>query len=95
MPSPDLLRRLDAVPAELAELRAEVAASLPPNLEEVPDEADDMADGNLLDTTAAAARFNYPRNTVTRWAREGAGVRRGGRWLVSVPRLRRRLNGGS
>jgi hypothetical protein len=57
-------------------------------------DAADLADGNLLDTHAAQERFGYPRNTLARWCRiEGLGVRRGGRWLVSVPRLQRRLNG--
>jgi len=56
-------------------------------------EADDLADGNLLDTTAAQERFGYPRDTIALWCRQGCGVKRGGRWLASVPRLQRRING--
>jgi hypothetical protein len=107
MPDPDLtglLRRLDMAlqhqEAALAELRAvrdEVSASLPAPAEvggTIVPPADDLADGNLLDTHAASARFNYPTNTLAKWARtEGLGVKRGGRWLVSIPRLQRRLNG--
>jgi len=55
---------------------------------------DDLAEANLLDTTSASSRFNYPRNTIAKWCRdEDLGVMRGGRWLVSIPRLQRRLNG--
>ena len=91
-----ILARLDAIMAELAALRAEVASSLPAPVyyTRVVHEADDLAEANLLDTTSASARFGYPRCTVTRWCREGDGVKRGGRWLASVPRLQRRLNGG-
>jgi hypothetical protein len=101
----DLLARLDAIAAELAALRAEVAATsgtIVPPLEgngsasdNCPKDAHDLADGNLLDTHAAQERFGYPRNTIALWCRtEGLGVIRGGRWLASVPRLQRRLNGG-
>jgi hypothetical protein len=46
----------------------------------------------LIDTCAASARFNLPQDTLRKWARrEGCGVRRGGRWLISVPRVRKRL----
>ena len=77
--------------ARLPELRAVVVASLPaPAADErgtynLPTPGDDdLADSNLLDTTSAAERFNYPRNTLAKWCRtEGVGVRRGGRWLVS------------
>src|SRR5262245_38416078 len=93
----DLLQRLDRIMAELAELRAElVAVSLPASAAEGNGlDVDDLADTNLLDTTSAQERFGYDRHTLARWCRmEGLGVRRGGRWLVSIPRLQRRLNGG-
>ena len=55
---------------------------------------DDLAPEQLLDTTAAQERFGYPQDTIRKWCRtEGLGVMQGGRWLVSVPRLQRRLNG--
>jgi hypothetical protein len=98
MAGPDLLERIDRIMAELAALRAAVAGGstiveaeaggtiVPP--------ADDLADGNLLDTHAAQERFGYPQDTIRKWCRtENLGVMRGGRWLVSVPRLRQRLNG--
>ena len=89
-----ILARLDAIMAELAELRAEVAASLPtPAAEGNGLDAADLADGNLLDTHAAAARFGIPADCLRRWARETRntpgdeiGRRKGGRWLVSIPR---------
>jgi hypothetical protein len=60
----------------------------------------DLADGSLIDTTAAAARFGCPSDQLRRWARETAGTeqaigaRHGGRWLFSPARIRARLNGG-
>ena len=80
----NLLRRFDAALSELAELRAELVALMPP-AEVNGLDADDLADGNLLDTTSAAARFGFPQNTIRKWCRtEDLGVMRGGRWLVSV-----------
>ena len=69
---------------ELAELREAVVSALPTPPAEVNGlDVDDLADSNLLDTTAAAERFNYDRHTLARWCRtEALGVRRGGRWLV-------------
>ena len=67
----DILARLDAIMAELAELRAEVAATMPaPAAEGNGLDAADLADGNLLDTHAAAARFGIPADCLRRWARE-------------------------
>ena len=90
-----ILARLDAIMAELVELRAEVVAMMPvETLYNVQDIADDLADGSLLDTHSAAARFGYAQDTIRKWCRtEGLGVMRGGRWLVSIPRLQRRING--
>lgn len=97
MPGPDLLERIDRILAELAALRAAVAgaeAADEKGMHIVHTPADDLSDANLLDTHSAAARFNYPTNTLAKWCRtEGLGVKRGGRWLISVPKLRRRLNG--
>jgi hypothetical protein len=78
--------------ARLLELRAAVAGTEEFTSPQVV--ADDLAPEHLLDTHSASARFNYPRNTLAKWCRdEGLGVRRGGRWLISVPKLQRRLNG--
>ena len=88
-----LIERLDAIIAELAELRAQVAASTPPTCNGL-DASDDFAPEHLIDTHAAAERFSHPRDTVAKWCREdGCGIRRGARWLVSIPRLQRHLNG--
>jgi hypothetical protein len=100
MASPaDLLARLDAVLAELAALREEVAAvegTIFPSSSMFAStivEPNDLSEGNLLDTHAASARFGYPRDTIALWCRQGDGVKVGGRWMASVPRLQRRLNG--
>lgn len=98
MPAPDLLARIDRAIAELQAIRAAVAGERErefTNTELVdPSGADDLADEHLIDTHSAAARFNYPTNTLAKWCRtEGLGVKRGGRWLISIPRMQRRLNG--
>jgi hypothetical protein len=97
---PDLLVRLDAAIHELQAIRHELAgqvhlpaptaAEIGPNLDRSND-PDDLAD--MLDTTSAAARLNYPTDTIRKWCREGAGRKIGGRWMASVPRLKARLNG--
>ena len=96
----DLLRRLDAVLAELAELRAEVAAILP-----APDDdakgvcttdtlGDDLAPEHLIEISTAVERFNRPADSL-RWIcrKQGCGVKVAGRWMASEPRLARYLNG--
>jgi hypothetical protein len=88
----DLLERIDRIAALVAELRAEVAG-IDLKSEANGLDADDLAPEHLLDTTSAQERFGYPRNTLAKWAREGLGVRRGGRWLLDPEKLRRRLNG--
>jgi hypothetical protein len=96
-----LLARLDAAIAELQAIRAELAgfdALNPPaakGMDSVHTLADDdLSPEHLLDTTSAQERFGHPRNTLAKWCREeGLGVRRGGRWLISIPRLQRHLNG--
>jgi hypothetical protein len=91
MPGAALLEKLDAAIAALIELRAELADVL--KSEEISD-TDNLAPEHLLDTTSASQRFNFPRDTLAKWCREeGLGVRQGGRWLVSIPKLQRRING--
>ena len=91
---PDLLERIDRLLTELQAIRAEVEASLPAAAARGDGLADDLAPEHLIDTTSAQERFGYPRNTIAKWCRtEDLGVMRGGRWLVSIPRLQRRLNG--
>jgi hypothetical protein len=94
---------LDLAIAELRELRAELVASdflQPANGD---DEkamanshsfADDLSPDDTLDTYAACERFGYPQDSIRKWCRpERLGVMQGGRRLVSVPRLQRRING--
>src|SRR5262245_679832 len=90
----DLLERIDRIMAELAALRAAVAGEKGIcTVDTLAD--DDLAEANLLDTGSAAWRYGYPKDTLRKWCREeDLGVMRGGRWLVSIPRLRRRLSGG-
>jgi hypothetical protein len=89
-----LLRRLDVALTELGAVRDELRGFLASSAA-VGNGLDDLSDANLIDTTSAQERFNYDRHTLARWCRtEGLGVRRGGRWLVSIPRLQRYLNGG-
>lgn len=95
---PDLLAKLDCILAELAQLRMELAEQLPaaPAAEANGlDTGDDFREEFLLDTHAAQERYNFPRNTIARWARQGDGRKVGGRWLISTVRLRRRINGGA
>lgn len=94
---PALVERLDAVVAEVAAIRAALAAIVPaaevdgnnPTCGIEDTEAADFAPENLIDTTTAAARWNRPRDTLALWCRQGDGVKRGGRWLASVPRIQR------
>jgi hypothetical protein len=76
-------------------LEQRVAAMLPPAPPEPeqPDDGgdDDLAPHNLIETTAAAERWGFPRDTIARWCRDGAGEKRGGRWLASIPRIKRRI----
>jgi hypothetical protein len=87
------LARLDQILAAVAELRDEVAASSSPAANGA-GEGDDFADGSLLDTNSASIRFNFPRDTIALWCRQGDGKKVGGRWMVSIPRLQKRVNGG-
>jgi len=105
---PALLERIDRAIAELQVIRAELAATnstnvtiaegsagaTVPNGDNITIKPDDLSPDDLLDTHAAAERFSYPQDTIRKWCRtEGLGVMQGGRWLVSVPRLQRRING--
>ncbi len=90
-----LLKQIDAIAEQLERLRADVLR-LEDTVEPSADAGQsDFAPHNLLDTWAAAARFNHPQDTVRKWCRQGDGKRIGGRWLVSVPRVQRRVNGGA
>ncbi|MGR9135662.1 hypothetical protein [Rhizobium leguminosarum] len=53
---------------------------------------DDFAPCNLIELPLAAQRFEVSKDKLRRWCRnDGIGVLRGGRWMVSVPRLRRHI----
>ncbi len=92
-----ILARLDAIARELAALRDEVASDLsgrePGQLSSLSDAAD-LSPEMLINSIAAQERFGHPSDSIRKWCRtEGLGVKRGGRWMVSVPRLQRRING--
>lgn len=83
---------------ELAEIRAALVETegLPhgtTNLGNGADTDSDFAPDALIEISTASERWNRPRDTLRLWCRQGDGKKVGGRWLVSAPRLRRRLNG--
>lgn len=92
--SGSILARIDAAIAELHAVRDEVAALLPASEGDGFDEADDFAPEQMIEITTAVERFNRPADSLRYLCRkENCGRKIGGRWLASVPRLRRRLNG--
>ena len=67
---PDLLERIDRIMAELAELRAEVAGAVAADekgVHSMDTPADDLADGNLLDTHTLRQTFVHccPSSTIS------------------------------
>ncbi|WP_392711299.1 hypothetical protein [Rhizobium ruizarguesonis] len=88
----ETLALIDEAMATLQRLRERVAeaAAEPEPAPDVID--DDFAPGNLIELPVAAQRFEVSKDTLRKWCREeGCGVKRGSRWLVSVPRVRARL----
>jgi len=84
-----LLRRLDAIVAEMAELRAEMVELLPSATGNGLDASDDGLPEPLLDATAIAAELNIPIDTVRYAARhKHIGHKQGGVWRISLPRAR-------
>ncbi|WP_049733864.1 hypothetical protein [Rhizobium ecuadorense] len=89
----DRLRRIDLLISAtrrhldgLLALRADMAGAPVPEL----DAADDFAEENLIDAGTGAQRAGVSKQTIRRWVKDHSiGVKRGGRLLVSVPRLRR------
>lgn len=78
-------RQLDGLVA----LRADMAGEPMPERDAADD---DFAPCNLIELPLAAQRFETAKDTLRKWCREeGCGVKRGSRWLVSVPRVRARL----
>ena len=80
------LAALDRLIAEMQDLRAKITGNEPVDPFSLPiDEADD-----LVETLTAAERLNVPQDTLRAWCRSRQiGVKRGGRWLVSLGRARR------
>lgn len=64
MSGPALLDRIDRIMAELAEVRAELAASMPTASGNGLDASDDLAPDSLLDTHTASARLGYAQDTI-------------------------------
>ncbi|MEB3045642.1 hypothetical protein [Rhizobium mulingense] len=87
------LALIDEVIATLKRLRERVAkAAEPEPAPDVADADDDFAPGNLIELPVAAQRFEVSKDKLRRWCRDyGLGVLHGGRWMVSIPRLRRHV----
>lgn len=80
------LAALDRLIAEMQDLRAKIGGKDPVDPFSLPiDDADD-----LVETLAASERLNVPQDTLRSWCRtRQIGVKRGGRWLISLGRARR------
>jgi hypothetical protein len=91
-----ILAKLDAIAALIAELRDEVAASLPPPVVQGNGLVDDFAPHLLIDPGAGRMRFGVAEDTLRKWARETQGTAeaigrlRGHRWELSIPRVQKR-----
>ncbi|MBB2685857.1 UNVERIFIED_ORG: hypothetical protein GGD47_003460 [Rhizobium etli] len=91
----EILARLEGKLDQVLDLRegSENAMDAEPAGPEL-EAADDFAAHDLVDTATAAERFGIPRDRLARWCREtegrpGAiGVKQGGRWQVSISRIR-------
>ena len=93
-----LLARVDAALNELAEVRRQVAALMPPpegnGLDADYDDAD-FRPHLMLWPSEAAARFGFAVDTVRYLCRvEKLGRKYGHRWRASIPRFQRYVNGG-
>ncbi|MGO7570305.1 hypothetical protein ACC738_22525 [Rhizobium ruizarguesonis] len=79
-------RQLDGLVA----LRADMAGEPGSEVESFTDH--DFAPCNLIELPLASQRFEVSKDTLRKWCREeSCGVKRGSRWLVSLPRVRARL----
>ncbi|MGG7580635.1 hypothetical protein [Rhizobium sp. Nf11,1] len=84
-------RAVDRIEAKLDRVLAQ-GRRLEDVIQPSPEADDDFALGNLIELPVAARRFETAKDTLRKWCREeGCGVKRGSRWLVSVPRVRARL----
>jgi hypothetical protein len=96
-PAADIVARLDELLRQVAALRDEVAASVPPAAGNGLDAGDDFAEHHLIDPASGQTRFSVPQDTLRKWARESEGTeqaigfRRGSRWLLSIPKVRKRI----
>ena len=70
-----ILARVDAALNELAEVRRQIVALIPPAAVNGAgaEDADDLADA-LIDTTSAGARTGFARDTTAMWCRTVPGV---------------------
>ncbi|TLX03693.1 hypothetical protein [Rhizobium sp. MHM7A] len=85
----DARRHLDGLVALRSSVASESEPETEPNLDE------EFPAHDLIDTATASERFGIPRDTITRWCREtkghaeAIGIKRGGRWHVSISRIRK------
>ena len=84
-----LLEHIEGLAAEQARALAELRAAIAEAAEQGPE--DDFSEPHLLEISTASARFNRPPDTLRLYCRQGDGRKIGGRWLISAPKLRRRL----
>jgi hypothetical protein len=92
-----LLARLDAALNEVAEVRRQVVELMPPAAANgAGTDTDDFAEYLQIDAASAQSRFSIPQDTLRAWARstqnteQAVAIRRGGRWVFSICRLRKR-----
>jgi hypothetical protein len=82
----EVLKRLRAMREAVAKRAADGPAILPDA------GAAAFRDEDLIEIHAAAKRFRMAEDTIRYWCRTyGVGVRRGGRWRVSVSKMQARL----
>lgn len=85
----DALALIDEAMATLQQLREQVARKMD---DPEPEPADDFAPENVITASTAAHRFGISKPTIRRWVKDHSiGFKRGGRLIVSVPRLRRHI----
>lgn len=83
---------IDSMRAALADLER-ARALLAGKRIEVEPELPDSQDDDLLELGEAARRFRIAKDTLRSWARrENIGVKKGGRWLVSIRQLRAKFS---
>ncbi|RWQ54340.1 MerR family transcriptional regulator [Mesorhizobium sp.] len=93
MAETDIARRVDELERRLARLEAD--RRLDDDIAELPVVVDSFAGETMLEVTEAASRFGLSEDTIRFWARTYNCGKKDvvtGRWLVSVERIKARIN---